>query len=667
MKKMRRILSILMIAVFVLTMVPATNIEAKEKSKVTYTLKDGVLTIKGKGNMPKKMTFANQKIKKVVINKGVTSISDYAFSELTNLESVKISNTVTKIGRFSFKETGLKKVTIPKSVKKIGCGAFVNCENLTEVKMPGNFEFIYNYKDSGGEDFLIFDDYRIEKITFTTNLNLDIITFIGGEYWEVSDKDKNYKSIDGVIYSKDGKELVRVPQGMQELKVADGCTTLCINAFLYGIDENHDIVVPGASGLKRLVLPKSVTKVNDKKYNARNMATMPVMTLNEIVVEDIWQFDSKDIIKLAGEVKSFLKGVDESSFELMPLMSFLENRIEEKDGLLILDKTVLLDCIDRKEKMVIPEGIKSIADRAFEVAYGDNDVIKEVVFPNGLEEIGDRAFCENSKLNIVNFPSTLKRVGSSAFFGTNLEKVDIPSTVEKLGSDIFAYSSVKEATLPDNMKVIPAGMFGWCSELEKINVPKNLTTVGKDAFNSTKINVKVFLENKKLTTIKAGAFENTSWKKITIPKNIKSIGSRGITPKKPKNAVVTIVGETKGYKTDAFFDKLADGNHIKLKFKGKVAGYFTCISKIYPKTKENWKNTFVKIKWIKVNNADGYQIVTSSNKKYTQSVKKVNVGSNKKQTTIKIAGKIGIIYVKIRPYKKVNGKKVYGKWSKSKY
>lgn len=667
MKKIRKILSIAMIVVFVLSMVPATNTEAKEKSKVTYTLKDGVLTIKGKGKMPSNMTFVNKKIKNVVIKKGVTSISDYAFSELYNLESVKIANTVTEIGRYSFQESGLKKVTIPKSVKKIGCGAFVDCENLTEVKMPGDFEFVHNLRDSGGSDYLIFDDYRIEKITFTTNLNLDIITFIGGEYWEVSDNDKNYKSIDGVIYSKDGKELVRVPQGTQELKVVDGCTTLCMNAFLYGIDENHDIVIPGASGLKKLVLPKSVTKIDSKKYNARGMATMPVMTLNEIVVEDIRQFDTENIIKLAREVKSFLKGVDESDYDLMPLMSFLGNRIEEEGELLILDNTVLLDCMNKEEKMVIPEGIKVIADRAFEVEYGERGLLKEVVLPEGLEEIGERAFCENMKLSTINLPSTLKKVGKRAFFGTDLEKVEIPATVEKWGGEVFAYTSLKEVLLPDSMEIVPLGMFSWCDKLEKINVPNKLTTVGKNAFQGTNVKVSDFLENENLTTIKSGAFESTDWKKITIPAHIKSIGSRGITPKETKNAEVTILGETEGYKKDAFFDKLSDGNKIKLNFKGKATDYFTCISKLYTKTKEKWKNTFVRVKWLKVNNADGYQIAVSTNKKSTKNVTKVNVKNDVKQTTIKMSGKSGKIYVKIRPYKKVNGKKVYGQWSKAEY
>ena len=50
--------------------------ESGSETKVTYTLKKGTLTIKGKGAMPTKMKIRrNKKIKKVIIKKCVTSVS----------------------------------------------------------------------------------------------------------------------------------------------------------------------------------------------------------------------------------------------------------------------------------------------------------------------------------------------------------------------------------------------------------------------------------------------------------------------------------------------------------------------------------------------------------------------------------------------------------------
>ena len=72
--------------------------KVEAKTKVTYTLKKGTLTIKGKGAMPAKMKFRrNKKIKKVIIKKGVTSVSYESFALCKNLNSVTIPSTVKTI------------------------------------------------------------------------------------------------------------------------------------------------------------------------------------------------------------------------------------------------------------------------------------------------------------------------------------------------------------------------------------------------------------------------------------------------------------------------------------------------------------------------------------------------------------------------------------------
>ena len=73
-------------------------------------------------------------IKSVVIESGITSIADYAFSCCTNLSSVTIPNTVTNIGESAFEGCeALMSLSIPDSVKSIGEEAFSDCQNLTSV------------------------------------------------------------------------------------------------------------------------------------------------------------------------------------------------------------------------------------------------------------------------------------------------------------------------------------------------------------------------------------------------------------------------------------------------------------------------------------------------------------------------------------------------------
>lgn len=122
MKKIVKSLCIVLLLAFVFTASNYVNeVKAATKSEVTYKLKKGTLTISGKGDMPKKMRFErNGKIKKVVIEDGITSISKHSFSFCKNLKTVVIGKDVRKIGKGAFSYTKITSVKIPNKVKVIG-------------------------------------------------------------------------------------------------------------------------------------------------------------------------------------------------------------------------------------------------------------------------------------------------------------------------------------------------------------------------------------------------------------------------------------------------------------------------------------------------------------------------------------------------------------------
>lgn len=79
----------------------------------------------------------------------VTSISNYAFEECSNLTSITIPNSVTSIGDNTFNGcSGLTSVTVGDSVESIGDYAFDGCSSMTSVNIPnsvisiGKFAFI---------------------------------------------------------------------------------------------------------------------------------------------------------------------------------------------------------------------------------------------------------------------------------------------------------------------------------------------------------------------------------------------------------------------------------------------------------------------------------------------------------------------------------------------
>ena len=76
-------------------------------------------------------------IPKFVNGYKITSIYDSAFSECTELTTVKIPNSITSIGYHAFYNcTSLANIIIPDSVISIGDRAFEKCTSLTYVEIP---------------------------------------------------------------------------------------------------------------------------------------------------------------------------------------------------------------------------------------------------------------------------------------------------------------------------------------------------------------------------------------------------------------------------------------------------------------------------------------------------------------------------------------------------
>lgn len=114
-----------------------------QKGNPVYVSKDNCLLDKESETI----LFAGCKYS--IIPQGVTIINEHAFEGHTGLTSIKIPDSVTKIGCGSFASTGLMSIIIPASVKVIEQFAFSGCFALEKCDIP---ECVLEIKDEAFSD-----------------------------------------------------------------------------------------------------------------------------------------------------------------------------------------------------------------------------------------------------------------------------------------------------------------------------------------------------------------------------------------------------------------------------------------------------------------------------------------------------------------------------------
>ena len=196
----------------------------------------------------------------VTIGNGVTSIGYAAFYKCTSLTSITIPNSVTSIGSSAFSRCdSLTSVTIPDSVTSIGDYAFSNCDSLKYNEYDngyylGNEENPYlvlvKAKDTSITSCNIHSNTRfILSDAFSNCISLTSIT--------VDENNTTYKSIDGVLYSKDGVTLILYPRDKTDTSftIPDNVTSIGEDAFF------------GCTSLTSITIPNSVTSIGDSAFS----------------------------------------------------------------------------------------------------------------------------------------------------------------------------------------------------------------------------------------------------------------------------------------------------------------------------------------------------------------------------------------------------------------
>ncbi len=156
--------------------------------------------------------------------------------------------------------------------------------------------------------------------------------------------------------------------------------------------------------------------------------------------------------------------------------------------------------------------------------------VRNLVIPSELggykvTSIGERAFAESRELLSVTIPEGVTQIRPRAFaLCTSLKNVNIADSVEKVGRAAFYYcSELRSVKLSNGMKSIPDYMFYMCTSLDKIEFPESVTEIGMASFGLCPLKNITF--SSKLERINEYSFEGAAITKVTIPDSCERVGS----------------------------------------------------------------------------------------------------------------------------------------------
>lgn len=436
----KRLLSVLLAVVMVLTALPLTALSAVAATS---------------GDFEYQVLSETDK---------TCQITDYTGSATDLTIPSKLDGyTVTEIGQWAFAYCdSIVQVTIPNSVIKIQMGAFQACYSLTDIFIPASVKVI-------------------ESSIFTRCFSLENIV--------ISDQNADFSVNDSVLFNKDQTILLEYSPGKTEEVYTVPSTVKKIGAWAFRGAKGYlsSVIIPdnvieiGANaffelkGLSYVSIGNGVTHIREGAFNyCENLSSVSLGEHVECIEK--WAFsDCRNLQKIT--IPNSVIEIGANAFSSCGLTD-----VELGKGLTKLSTELFYDCNDLVH-IIIPGNVKTIEKNAF----GSCDYLESVHIENGVSTIGVSAFGKCVRLKNIIIPDTVKTIEDYAFFGCNaLKEVTICDGVISIGNSAFEQCTALESIiLPDSIKTIGCAAFYSCTSLKAIEITDNVEHISGGAFYNT--------------------------------------------------------------------------------------------------------------------------------------------------------------------------------------
>lgn len=319
---------------------------------------------------------------------------------LSEIKTVVIGDSITKIGKESFSSLSCTTVRIGKNVQVIGENAFMNCTSLTgDLVIPDSVTTIDRWAFFGSV---------ISNGTLTLGKGLRTI---------------GKRAFTGCSFSGG----LTIPEGVTE--IAEG-------AFCSSSKYSSSPALGKITGT--LTLPSTLKTIGAYAFAYEGFS-------GELLIPDgVTSIGANAFAECDGfggtlSLPDSVKTVGESAFYLCEGFTGLKLSA----GLTKIERYSFAHMYGLKTKVVIPEGVTEIGESAFSCSD-----MPSVRFPSTLKKIGKQAF-QFAGLTKITLPNGLETIGDEAFDCWNVNKaIVIPASVKSIGKNAFRrYSYYGSGTL----------------------------------------------------------------------------------------------------------------------------------------------------------------------------------------------------------------------------
>jgi len=515
----------------------------------------------------------------------ITGVYDNTFGDLVIPEMMNNRPTTTIVPNAFRNKSGITSITLSSSMATIGAQAFADCSDLTAInvnannanytsvdgvllskdgktliaypagKTDANYSIpagVENITNNAFEGAIVTSVNLPASLSFTTNFRN---AFYGANHIASMTVDANHtnmKAVNGVLFSKDGTNLIYYPRGKAgQYNVPSGVTYILSHAFaecaqLSGITLNDELVsiemyaFSKCTGLNTITLPAGITSINFATFiDCTNLKTVNFLGNISNIGSQAFRNTGLVSLTLPATVS------DIGSYAFAQCTSLAEVTCE-----------VLYLFIPSGENIFY--GVDTYDIPLYVVAsqvgnYASNQPwasfsVRPMPTPNGYllytwsdvnytAHVAGVSDPQAISGNLV-IPGTVKRnngrtytviaIDDEAFKNcTNLTSVVIPHTVESIGTGAFYFcEGITELTIGRNVTAIYDYAFQGCSGLETIHYyPVNCQTGYSGIWNNCGTTARTLDIKNCVQSIPNNAFYNLQGLgSVTIPGSVTSIG-----------------------------------------------------------------------------------------------------------------------------------------------